>query len=139
MRTVQKVTIEVPRQGRFAEKYLLPVRALCIHDAWLRRAIVLPGWEDPIRRRSWLRAAIYPQPLRGLEPVREETARRKRIQTGGTLQDETEGGQWIDRLDQRVVKNTAYKKAGLAPPHAEITPDPLDLPPENNRKDKANE
>lgn len=106
--------------------YIMPVRERVIEEAYLRGYIDLPGFEDPVLRKEYFRSAFFAPKRPYLEPVKEATGAKIRMETStSTLALECARlGQSMDSVllgQQRELQ--MRKRLGLAiPAHLEAPP-----------------
>ncbi len=94
-----------------------------VYEAWLAEAVALgriqaPGFfVDPSIRRAWSQAAWIGDGPGSIDPSKEVSAARDRVDMGiSTLAAESilhDGGDWRAKHKQRVVENNARREAGL--------------------------
>jgi len=110
-------------QQRIARNYVLPPRSRVIEEAWMRGMLNLPGFQDPMIRREYLRGDVYTHPWNQLEELKYEQARQMRLSNGlTTLATElgSEGKHYKDVMDQQAREKQYARKLGLPDPHAAI-------------------
>jgi capsid protein len=116
-------------QDYIIERYIEPVRELVIEEAWLRGYLLLPGFEDPVKRRAYLQHVTHPSPWQDLEPVKEETASKLRLAnktTSLTRECAMRGINLRTLLREWQREKQEFERAGIPlPAYLMEPPDPM--------------
>lgn len=116
-------------QDYIIERYIEPIRALVIEEAYLRGYLRLPGFEDPVKRRAYLKHVTHPAPWQDLEPVKEETASKLRLAnktTSLTRECAMRGINLRTLLREWQREKQEFERAGLPlPAYLMEPPDPM--------------
>lgn len=120
---LQFQSVAKKRRTWFARDFCQPV-----YERWLAEAVAIgrvkaPGFfSDPLMRRAWSRASWYGPTMGMLDPVKEVTAAKLRIDyglsTGEQEAAEITGTEYEENISQLQAEHTHWDNAGLNYPYA---------------------
>lgn len=128
-------------QEDIVENYIEPPRERVIEEAWLRGRIDMPGFENPEIRRLYFNHVTYAAPWPYLEPVKEETGVKLRLENGTsslTRECSRAGHNLRDVLRERAREKAEFDKLGLPlPAYLQEPKPPEDIPVDGDNENVA--